>query len=141
MKRVFVVMLIAAMMSTLATPAMAITHFKKIWGEHYTPKGDEPGAEDVDPEFMKISRKAGCNLCHVKGEDKKKVRNEYGEALHKYLKAEDFSKDRIKAEPDKVKEEIIAALKKVADVKNKEGDTFGERIKANKLPATDANLE
>ena len=138
MKRAFVLMLVAAVMTS--SPAMAISHFKKVWGEHYTPS-EGPGADDVDPEFKKATRKAGCYLCHVKGEDKKKVRNEYGEALHKYLKAEDFSKDRIKAEPEKVQEEIVAAFKKVEEMKSKDEKTFGAKIKANELPATDANLD
>jgi Spy/CpxP family protein refolding chaperone len=138
MKRVLVVAMVAAMM---ASPAMAISHFKKIWGGHYTPTGDDPGADEVDKDFLRATRKAGCYLCHVKGEKKDEARNEYGEALHKYLDAENYDRDRIKAEPEKVKEEIIAAFKKVEEMKSKDGKKFGEKIKNNELPATDANLD
>lgn len=138
MRRVLLVVMVASFM---ASPAMAISHFKKVWAEHYTPTGDAPGAGDVDPEFLKTSRKAGCYICHVKGEDKKEVRNEYGEALHKFLKSENYDKDRIKAEPEKVQEEIIAAYKKVEEMKSKDGKKFGEKIKSKELPASDAGLE
>lgn len=140
MRRVLLIVLAASLM---ISPAMAISHFKKVWAEHYTPTGDAPGAGDVDPEFLKTTKKAGCNLCHVKGEDKKKEegRNEYGSALYKYLKAEDYEKDRIKAEPEKVQEEIIAAFKKVEEMKSKDGKTFGAKIKGKELPATDAGIE
>lgn len=138
MKRVLMFAAVAAFMTS---PAMAITHFKKVWGEHYTPSGDAPGADKVDPEFRTVTRKAGCYVCHVKGEDKKEVRNEYGDALHKFLDSENFDRDRIKAEPEKVQEEIIAAFKKVEEMKAKDGKTFGAKIKANELPATDAKLE
>jgi hypothetical protein len=138
MKRVLMVAMVAMV---FASPAMAITHFKKVWSEHYTPTGDAPGAGDVDPAFLKTSRKAGCFICHVKDKEKKDFRNEYGEALHKFLKSENFDKDRIKAEPEKVQEEIIAAFKKVAEMKSKDGETFGAKIKENKLPATDSGLE
>ena len=141
MKRVLLVVLAVSLTASMtASPAMAITHFKKVWSDHYTPTGDAPGAGDVDPEFVKLTKKTGCNICHVKGEDKKKAegRNEYGVALHKFLKAENFDKDRIKSEPEKVQEEIIAAFKKVEEMKSKDGKSFGEKIKAKELPATDA---
>ncbi len=138
MRRVLMLVMVAFV---LQSPAMAITHFKKIWGEHYTPKKGEPGGDAVSEDFRKLTSKAACNVCHVKGEDKKKVRNEYGEALSKLLKAEDFSKERIKDEPEKVQEEIIAAFKAVEELKSKDDKTFGEKIKEGELPATDAKLE
>lgn len=142
MRRVLLVVLATTLAASLtASPAMAISHFKKVWADHYTPTGDAPGAGDVDPEFLKETRKAGCYICHVKGKDKKEARNEYGEALHKYLKAENFDKDRIKKEPEKVQEEIIAAYKKVEEMKSKDGKEFGAKIKAKELPATDAGLD
>jgi hypothetical protein len=138
MRRVLMLVLVAVV---LQSPAMAITHFKKIWGEHYTPKKGEPGSDAVSEDFRKLATKAACNICHVKGEDKKKVRNEYGEAMMSLLKAEDFTNERIKAEPEKVKEEIIAAFKAVEELKSKDDKTFGEKIKEGVLPATDAKLE
>ncbi|WP_164103019.1 hypothetical protein [Candidatus Laterigemmans baculatus] len=137
MKRVLMFALVAAF---LTSPAMAISHFKKVWGEHYTPSGDDPGADKVDPEFRSATRKAGCFICHVKGEDKKEVRNEYGNAMHDLLDAENYDRDRIKAEPEKVQKEIIEAFEKVAKMKSKDGKTFGEKLQAGELPATDAGL-
>ena len=84
----------------LATPAMAISEFGKQW------KNEFLGGEDVDEDFKRAGRKAGCYVCHVKGEDKKKVRNEYGNAIHKLLKAEDFSKEYVKANPEEAKKKI-----------------------------------
>lgn len=137
MNRALVFGLLAAMMMT--SPAMAITHFRKVWNDHHVPtKG--PGADKVDPEFRSAVRKAGCFVCHVKGEKKEEARNEYGEALHKFLDAEKFDKDRIKAEPEKVEEEILKAFEEVAKMKSKDGKTFGEKIQAGELPATDAKL-
>lgn len=137
MNRALVFGLLAAMMMT--SPAMAITHFRKVWNDHHVPsKG--PEAEKVDPEFRSAVRKAGCFVCHVKGEKKEEARNEYGEALSKFLDSEKFDKDRIKAEPEKVEEEILKAFEEVAKMKSKDGKAFGEKIQAGELPATDAGL-
>ena len=118
----------------LATPAMAISEFGKQWKNHYL------SGDDVNADFVKKGRKAGCYVCHVKGEDKKKVRNEYGNAIHKFLKAEDFPKDYVKANPEEAKKKIIEGFKKAAEMKSKDGKAFGEKIKNNELPATDAGL-
>jgi len=118
----------------LASPAMAISEFGKQWKNKFL------GAEDVDEDFKKAGRKAGCYVCHVKGEDKKKVRNEYGTTIHKYLKAEDFSKEYVKENPEEAKMKILEGFKKAAAAKSKDGNTFGDKIKNNQLPATDAGL-
>ena len=55
--------------------------------------------------------KSSCNVCHY-GKSKKN-RNDYAKALDAAgLEKDKFSKDRVKAEPDKVKAEIIAAWKR-----------------------------
>jgi hypothetical protein len=117
-----------------ATPAMAISEFGKQWKNHYL------GGEDVDEEFKAAGRKAGCYVCHVKGEDKKKVRNEYGNVINKYLKAEDFPKEYIKDNPEEAKKKIIEGFKKAEEHLSKDGEKFGDKIKNNELPATDAGL-
>lgn len=117
-----------------ATPALATSEFKKQWTAEYL-------GEDADDDFKKLGRKTSCNVCHVKGEDKKKVRNEYGNAISKYLKSKDFPKDWVKENPEEAKEKILAGFKKANEHKSKDGKTFGEKIKANELPATDAGLE
>ena len=118
-----------------STPAMGISEFGKQWKNEYL------GGDDVDEEFQKIGRKAGCYVCHVKGEDKKKVRNEYGNAVHKYLKAEDFPKEYIKENPEEVKTKILEGFKKAAEHESKDGKKFGDKIENNQLPATDAGLD
>ena len=116
----------------IASPAMAISEFGKQW------KNEFLGGEDVDEDFKKAGRKAGCYVCHVKGEDKKKVRNEYGKALMKYLKAEDFPKDYVKANPEEAKKKILEGFKKAGEHESKDGKKFSAKIKENQLPATDA---
>lgn len=121
-------------MMLLASPAFAISEFSKQWKEKFL------GGEDVDEEFVTAGRKAGCYVCHVKGEDKKKVRNEYGMTIAKYLKAEDFSKEYVKANPEKAKEQILEGFKKAGEHESKDGKKFADKIKNNELPATDAGL-
>ena len=65
-----------------SSPALANSTFSKFW------KAEFAGAE-ADEGFVKAVKTQGCYICHINGEDKKKVRNEY-EAIHKYLDAEDF---------------------------------------------------
>lgn len=97
--------------------------------------------DDVDKDFVTAARKASCYICHVKGQKKDKARNEYGKAIHKFLKAKDFTKEYIKANPEEAKKRMLEGFKKAGEMKSKDGDKFGEKIKANKLPATDANLK
>ncbi len=118
----------------LATPALAISEFSKQWKNEYL-------GEDASDEFKKIGRKAGCYICHVKGEDKKKVRNEYGEAMHKYLDSEDFPKEWVKENPEESKKKILEGIKKANEHKSKDGKKFGDKIKNGELPATDAGLD
>ncbi len=129
MKRFGLVLFLATVM---ATPAMAITELGKLWKEHYV--------TDKSPEaFATAVKKANCNVCHVKGKDKKEVNNEYGNALKELVDAEDVKK-RLKTEPEKVKEEVTALFKKIEASKSKDGKAFGDKIKAGELPATDAEI-
>ena len=112
----------------LASPAMAISEFGKQW------KNEFLGGEDVDEDFKRAGRKAGCYVCHVKGEDKKKVRNEYGNAIHKFLKAEDFSKEYVKANPEEAKKNNVDGFPTILLFKDGksvpyEGDRTAEAIK------------
>ncbi len=121
-------------MLLMVSPAMAIAEFGKQWKEKYL------SGEDVSDEFKSAGRKAGCFTCHVKDEDKKKVRNEYGQALHKFLKAEDFPKEYLKANPEEAQKKIFEGFEKAADLMSKDGKKFGDKIKAGELPATDSGL-
>jgi hypothetical protein len=116
----------------LATPVLATSDFNKQWKSKYL------SDEKVDPDFKKAAGKQGCYICHVYKEDKKKVRNEYGKAIHKFLKAEDFPKEWIKENPDEFKKKVFEGLDKAGELKSTDGKTFAEKIKNNEFPATDS---
>ena len=125
--------LMALTLMLLGSPAFAISEFSKQWKAKYL-------GDDASEEFKRAGRKAGCYVCHVKGEKKDEARNEYGKAMAQFLDPENFPKDRIKAEPEKVKEEILEGFKKTAEKMSSDGKKFGDKIKAGELPATDAGL-
>ena len=119
----------------LATPTMAISEFGKQWKNKYL------SGDDVDEDFVKLGRKAGCYVCHVKKEDKKEVRNEYGNAVQKFLKSKDFPKEYVKENPDEAKKKILEGFKKAGELMSKDKKKFADKIKNNELPATDAGLD
>ena len=118
----------------LASPALATSEFNKQWKAKYLGDG-------VDEEFVSTARKHGCNICHVDKQDKKKVRNEYGQAINKFLKEKDFPKDWVKENPEEAKTKIYAGFDKAGELKSKDGKTFAEKIKNNEIPATDSGKE
>jgi len=124
----------AALIVTLglfASPAFATNEFNKEWKGIYL-------TEDANADFASAAKKAACNVCHVKG-GKKTERNEYGKAVNELLKKEDYTKDKLKADPELAKM-IIEGLKKAGESKSSDGKTFAEKIAAGSLPATDAGL-
>lgn len=116
----------------LATPALATNEFAKEWKDHYA-------TDKASEDFVSASRKAGCNVCHIKGE-KKTERNEYGTAIKEFLKKEDFTKEWVKENPEKAKELIVAGLKKAGEKSSSDGKKFAEKIAAGALPAADSGL-
>ena len=79
------------------------------------------------------AKKAGCKACHP-GKSKKD-RNDYGYALSKLVKPADFKGKKGKSEESQKK--LAEAFKKLEKEKNADGKTFGELLKAGKLPGTD----
>lgn len=130
MKRMALVMGILACM---ISPSFAISEF----GKQFKAQVMESDASD---DFKKSVKKANCYVCHVRDEDKKKVRNEYGNAVHKYLDSKDFPKDYLKSNPEEAKAKILEGFKKAGEMKSSDGKTFAEKIEAEELPATDAGL-
>jgi hypothetical protein len=128
MSKVSVFVLSAVVVTAFtAAPAFALPVFKKEWEERYiTPSMNE--------DFKAAYKEASCNVCHVP-EEKKELRNPYGMALSKLLPKDNYKKERIDAEPEKVKAEIIAAFEKVETAKGVNGESYGERLKSGKLPA------
>lgn len=110
-----------------AAPAHAVQEFKKQFDAKYV-------EGNGDAKFVEAVGVAKCNVCHDASSKSKKDRNEYGKALSKYLKKADFTLERIKAEPDKVKAEILEAFKKAEELKAANGKTFGDIIKSGALP-------
>ena len=107
------------------TPSVqAIKPFKEQFEAQYVKPDSTDPTEQL---FAEAVATAKCNVCHV-GKSKKN-RNAYGRQLAELL-------DRLadKGNPDKIR----AALDKVAGMKsapdNPDSSTFGELIKAGKLP-------
>jgi hypothetical protein len=134
MKRVALVTLCCAVVVCLAAgPVSALPQFKKDFTDKYV----EPANDET---FKSTATAAGCNVCHVKGEGKD-MRNAYGEELAKYI--EGSAKDRVAAalekgtteeEKEKLSKELAEAFKKVEAAKSPSGATYGELLKAHKLP-------
>lgn len=125
--------LMFALVALFATPSFAISEFGKQFK-------DQVMDSDAPDEFKKAVKKANCYVCHVKGKDKKEVRNEYGQAVKKFLTAEDFPREYLKSNPEEAKAKILEGFKKANEIKSTDGRTFGEKIKANELPATDSGI-
>lgn len=108
--------------------AEAIPLFNMKFQERYA-------GEKANADFAKLVKDtAKCNVCHVEGE-KKTVRNAYGEALHDAgLDKKKYPKERVESEAEAVGKEITAAFDKAEAAKSPSGKTFGELIKAGKLP-------
>ena len=102
----------------LARPAFAIQQFQDEFKALYVKDGS-PLAAEVE--------RVKCNVCHV-GKDKKE-RNAYGKALDERLdkKADKEDKEKIR----KMLEEVAGLP---SDPANKDAPTFGDLIKAGKLP-------
>ncbi len=111
MKKYWVIALLSTIsFGASATPAFAIKPFGEAWKEFYL-------KDSKNDDFKKLAGDANCAVCHAK--DNKKKRNEYGNAVHELLKKKDYPNDRFKKEPEKCKEEIEAAFKKVEEMKNR----------------------
>jgi hypothetical protein len=119
MRRAILIVLSAGLVIGLSqSPARAIKPFL----EEFKGKYVKPDGTDGDKEFAAKVEKQQCNVCHM-GKSKK-MRNDYGKALGKFVKKED--KD--------AKEKIQEALDKAAEEKSADGKTFGELIKEHQLP-------
>jgi hypothetical protein len=126
MKKLWVLLLAAAVLMGACAEANAIQFFKKTFDDKYAA---------ANPALKAKVAEAKCMVCHAPGVDKKK-RNDYGVALSKHLKKEDFTAAKLKAAPDATTKAVIDALDKVAGEKNPAGELYGDRLKAGELPGT-----
>jgi Leucine Rich repeat len=111
--------------------------FKQFQATYLKPDSDDP----KDKEFATlIIKTVKCDVCHIKGKPKK-MHNPYGTQLSQLLDKNNFKPARLKAEPEKVKAEIVAAFEAVAAKKSgdEKSPTFGELIAQHKLPGGEAS--
>jgi len=139
MKKVAIMSVIVAFLasSLFVAPAKALPDFKKAFEAKYVTNSN---SED----FKEAFKAAGCNVCHVKGNNNKKARNPYGMALAKItgghvaadLKtAKDGGGDDARAAKLKeILKTLDGAFEKVEAQKSASGQTYGEMLKAGKLP-------
>lgn len=121
---VLVVAFATGTMLACLAPAKADKTFRDEFIAKYV-KADS--SDSKEKAFAEACDKAKCTICH-EGPNKKN-RNVYGQALAKLLKRDTDTEN---------KEKIQAALNKVAAMKSNSKDpkspTFGDLIKAGKLP-------
>jgi hypothetical protein len=127
MKKFCLSMLFMAIASMSTVPVWAIPPFGEAFGKKYV-EGNGNAA------FVDAVKGAKCNVCHMG--DKKKDKNAYGIAVAKHLKKADFTGDSKKFDPksEEGAKALAEGLDKAAAEKSSGGQTFGELIKAGKLP-------
>lgn len=122
----FCLLLACVVLVVSAAPAWAIIPFSDAFKKAYVKEGS-PLADKV--------AEAKCHICHIgKG---KKLRNEYGNAVGKFLKKADFTGDDKKfasVKDEDAQKALAAGLAKAEAEKSASGKTFGELIKAGELP-------
>ena len=137
MKKAVVLSLVAAVLGAglFASPASALPPFKKAFEEKYV-------TNSSSEEFKEAFKAASCNVCHVKGKDKKS-RNPYGIALSKIIgghaaadlkQADGQGEDAKKAKLAEILKKLDDAFTKCESQKMHSGETYAELIKAGKLP-------
>ncbi len=133
---ILLVGLVAAVAAFQLRWAQAMPPFFKEFQAKYVKADSEDAKDKAFAEL--VTKTAKCNVCHV-GPTDRKMRNAFGKQLSTILKKDNFKAERLQAEPDKVKAEIIAALDAVAAMKSGDGDApaFGELIAQGKLPGGD----
>ncbi len=118
--------------------AYAISELKREWEGVYLSKASD--------EYKAAVKAVKCAICHKKSGDKKLAenRNEYGTMMSKFLKSKKVTISDLKKEykdpstKEAAKKKIKYMFDKVGEQKSKDGDRFIDKIKADKLPATDA---
>lgn len=128
----------SAALGTHLPSALALPPFWKEFEAKYV-KADSANEKEKAFAVLAANAKTGkCFVCHAVGQEKK-VRNAYGKQMSTLLKKDNFKSERLQAEPDKCKAEIIAALDAVSAMKSGDdkSSTFGELIAQAKLPGGD----
>lgn len=122
MKKLLGFALLGAFALSLVGSAQARPPYPAIFKEVYEGNGAAISAA--------ITGDKKCNVCHEGTQ--KKDRNEYGKALAKNMTKDDFTK--LKDDKEALAKALKEAFKKTESEKNADGKTFGELLKAGKLP-------
>ena len=124
MKKVCVCLVVALVAGCWLVPsASALPPFNKEWMAKYK-EGNKNG------KFVEAVDSAKCNVCHA-GESKK-VKNEYGKAVGKFLTKAKYNE--IKEDETAAKKYIIEGLEKAEGEKAAGGKSYGEMLKSGQLP-------
>jgi len=132
MKKFLTVALILAISTSAASPAFAIKQLADQFKKLYL-------TDKSTPEFKAAIEEAKCNVCHVEKENKKKVRNYYGNAVHEALEKDEFPLAELKKSPEKLADRLNDIFKKLEEEKSDDAEkrTYSARMKANLSPGGD----
>ena len=134
MKRMYVPVLSAltvfAFLTVCATERVdGRSEYAKAWEKKYVGDKKSGVQKKLAAAVAKVKK---CNVCHdprkIGGKISKKNRNDYGKALSKLLTKKD------KKNTKKINDALTKVAKMSADKKKKK-PTFGDLLKAGKLPA------
>ena len=125
MKKVCVCLILGLIaLSVSLESASALPPFNKEWLAKYK-EGNS------NASFVEAVDTAKCNVCHEG--TSKKMHNAYGKVVQKYLTKAKYNE--IKEDEAAAKKYIIEGLQKAEGEKGGAGKSYGEVIKAGKLPS------
>lgn len=125
MQKMIVTVVVSALaVGGLAEPALAIKQFSDEFMKLY----DVDSKAENKSDFAKAVLEAKCYTCH-QGKKSKKNRNRYGAELAKLLDKKKDAKN-----PEKIAEALGKVAKMHVVAKDEKSPTYGELIKAGKLP-------
>ena len=119
--------------SLAAKSASALPPINIQWHEKYS------ALKDVVVKTYGEESTAKCNVCHIAGKGKKE-KNAYGQAVGKFVTKAEITKikedagDNADAAAEATKKYILEGLAKVEGEKAADGKTYGDAIKAGKIP-------
>jgi hypothetical protein len=133
MKRAIVLALAVMMVVSGVHSATALPPINIQWHEKYS------GLKAEVEKTYGAESTAKCNVCHIPGKGKKE-KNAYGMAVGKYVtkghitKIKEDAGDDLDKAAEETKKYILEGLGKVEADKAADGKTYGDAIKAGKLP-------
>lgn len=120
MQRMLVAGVAMVLVGVLSTESPAIIQFYKEFNATYVDNSE-------NEQFSKAAKKARCYVCHVG--KKRTNRNAYGKRL-----ADLLDKKKDKRNKKKIHDALVKVAKMHSDPEDEKSPTFGDLIKAGKLP-------